>query len=63
MPIPLRQKRLAGLVPMKHCSSPTAIDPSATPEAESAVTSREATRSININDHGATSEIAAAGTS
>lgn len=44
---------------MKHHGSPTVIDPSATPEAESTVTSREATQSTDISDHGATSETAA----
>ena len=37
--------------------------PGATPEAESTVTSREATQPIDINDPGATSETAAVGTS
>lgn len=48
---------------MKHHGSLTAIDPGATPEAESTVTSREATQSTNINDHSATSETSAVGTS
>lgn len=44
---------------MKYHGSLTVIDPSATPEAESTVTSREATQSTDISDHGATSETAA----
>lgn len=43
---------------MKHHGSPTAVNPSATPKAESTVTSWEATQSTDINDHGATSETA-----